>query len=251
MKNQTLFSIIFGVTCLAFSYACSQANSETEEELVLDATLAAAFSKFDTDNVSIMLDGDEVVIESNGMPNHESPYWNPNNSLYEASDNVNFNPAPGYIQEVTSTLRVDANPQLASSSSATRLGPIGIAVTGAVIYNDQEGPNVPLDDAVVSLDKNGAHTGPVSYHYHLEPISFSYDDTALIGIISDGFFIYGRKCVGDLYPEDLDESGGHTSATIDNDEGEYHYHIQNELYLNAYYILFPGDYQGTGSTVSQ
>ena len=47
--------------------------------------LHAAFSEFDPDNVTIMLDGDEVVIESNGLPNHTSPYWS-NTTARSATD---------------------------------------------------------------------------------------------------------------------------------------------------------------------
>ncbi|MCH2196610.1 hypothetical protein [Kordia sp.] len=81
------------------------------------------------------------------------------------------NITPGNIDDFNGSfsLTVSANPTLASSSSATGLGPIGIAVTGAVIYNDQEGPNVPIDNALPSLDYSAGHTGPQSYHYHLEP----------------------------------------------------------------------------------
>ena len=120
-----------------------------------------------------------------------------------------------------------------------------------MIYNDEEGAGVALEGAVGSLDYNGAHTGPQSYHYHLEPVAWSDDDANLIGLISDGFFLYGRRCTSTgTYPTDLDESGGHTSTTQHTEEAEYHYHIQNELYLNAYYILFPGDYQGTPGSVN-
>ena len=118
------------------------------------------------------------------------------------------------------------------------------------IYNDEEGPNVPLDNAVGGLDYNGAHTGPQSYHYHLEPKAWSDDDGNLIGIMADGFFLYGRRDHDGNYPTDLDASGGHTSTTQHTNEAEYHYHIQNELYLNQYYILFPGDYQGSASSIN-
>jgi hypothetical protein len=85
----------------------------------------------------------------------------------------------------------------------------------------------------------------------LEPVAFSDDDDNLIGVIADGFFLYGRKCTStDDYPDDLDASGGHTNTTKYNTEAEYHYHIENELYLNQYYILFPGDYQGTANAVN-
>ncbi|MGB1217745.1 MAG: YHYH protein, partial [Saprospiraceae bacterium] len=147
------------------------------------------------------------------------------------------------------TLNVSASPEKASSSSSTGLGAIGIAVSGAMIYNDEEGPNVPLDNAVVSLDYTAAHTGPQSYHYHLEPKAWSNDDGELIGIIADGFFLYGRRDYDGNYPTDLDESGGHFGPTPHNPDGEYHYHIQNELYLGQYYILFPDDYQGTPSSI--
>ena len=160
--------------------------------------------------------------------------------------------APGDIDDFNGsyTLRFPDNPELASSTSSTGLGAIGIAVSGAMIYNDEEGPGVAIYDALPSLDYCGAHTGPQSYHYHLEPTAWSQDDKNLIGVISDGFFLYGRKCNSTgTYPTDLDASGGHTSATQHNSNGEYHYHIQNSLYLNQYYILFPGDYKGTPNTI--
>ena len=239
------------------------------------SSLHLAFAEFDTDNTDIMLSGSNVVIESNGLPNHTSPYWS-NTTARTAVDpmgNTLVTPAaavnhplfveptvtsyemmaPGNIDDFVGsyTLTVSANPQLAATSTSTGLGPIGIAVSGSMIYNDEEGPNIPLNSAVGSLDYTAAHTGPQSYHYHLETKAWSNDDDALIGIIADGFFLYGRKCnsIND-YPTDLDVSGGHTSTT-QHSEGasEYHYHIQNEPFLNQFYILFPGDYQGTPSNI--
>ncbi|QHI38867.1 hypothetical protein IMCC3317_42670 [Kordia antarctica] len=238
------------------------------------ASLHNAFSEFDAANVTIMLNGSNVEIETNGMPNHTSPYWS-NTTARSATDpmgNTLTTPAsaqnhplfveptatsyammaPGNIDDFNGSysLTIPAIPTLASSSSATGLGAIGIAISGAMIYNDEEGPNVPLDNAVGSLDYTAAHTGPQSYHYHLETKAWSEDDEELIGIIADGFFLYGRKCNSTAtYPTDLDASGGHTSTTQHTTTAEYHYHIQNELYLNEYYILFPGNYQGTANNI--
>ncbi len=226
-------------------------NNDSDDTSSSGGTLHNAFAEFDTDHYSIYLDGEEVVIETDGLPNHTSPYWSSTHPLY-VDATVATGLAPGNIDEFNGsyTLRVPTSPSKASTSSSTGLGAIGLAISGSVIYNDEEGPNVPLDNAVNSLDYTGAHTGPQSYHYHLEPIAWSEDDEKLIGIISDGFFLYGRKCnsTGD-YPTDLDESGGHTSTTQHTDEAAYHYHIQNELYLSQYYILFPGDYQGTPNAI--
>ena len=230
--------------------------------------LHPAFAEFDAENFTITLDGDEVVLESNGLANHVSPYWSnttaraspdgmgpatpaadEDHPLFVAPTATSFESmAPGNIDDFMGSfeLRVPVSPQRADQSTATGLGPIGMAVSGAMIYNDEEGPNVPLDNAVPSLDFTAAHTGPQSYHYHLEPKAWSDDDDVLIGVMADGFFLYGRRdsATGD-YPDDLDVSGGHEGMTPHARTPEYHYHIQNEAYLNEYYVLFPGDYQGT------
>ena len=235
------------VTLLALA-AC------TSDEPNYDDTFTAggAWDAFGA-NVTTYADGDDIVIETNGWPDHTTPYWGPDHALYVAPTVTSeAQMAPGYIENFVGsyTLTVPANPEKASSSTATSLGAIGIAVSGAVIYNDSEGPNVPLDDAAGSLDYTGAHTGPQSYHYHLETTAWSEDDDALVGVIADGFFLFGRKCASTgTYPEDLDESGGHSATTQFHDEAVYHYHTQNELYLDQYYILFPGDYQGTPSNI--
>ena len=253
------------LTLYAF-VACD--STVVEDDPAATATLSPAFEEFSKDNVTVMLDDGEVLIETNGWPDHASPYWS---NTSERSINGHRTPAasvdhplyieptvtafsrmsPGNIDDFRGTfsLTVPANPTRASSSTATGLGPIGIAVSGSVIYNDREGPNMPLDNAISSLDYTGAHTGPQSYHYHLEPKAWSEDDDKLIGVMSDGFFLYGRREPDGTHPADLDNSGGHTGPTPHNEEGEYHYHIQNELYLNQFYILFPGRYQGTPNAI--
>ena len=154
------------------------------------------------------------------------------------------------------TLTVPIEPELASTSSATPLGAIGIATSGAPIFNDSEGNGDVSIGVIQGFDRNGAHTGPQTYHYHLEPEAISYDDDSLVGIMSDGFFIYGRRCYSSVdYPTDLDESNGHTSITqftgSDADDAEYHYHISGEQYLNGdYYLIFPGNFQGTPNGVN-
>lgn len=237
---------------------CDDTSSDTDDttdngDTTTSEVLHSAYSEFDPDNVDVVISGSNVVIETNGLPNHTSPYWSSTHELHvDPTVTTTQKMAPGDIDDFvgTYTLTVANSPSKSSSSSATGLGAIGIAVSGSVIYNDEEGPGVPLDSAAGSLDFNGAHTGPQSYHYHLEPISFSDDDSNLIGVISDGFFLYGRKCNSTgTYPTDLDESGGHTAMTQHSTADEYHYHIQNELYLNAYYILFPGNYQGSPNAI--
>ncbi len=263
--NRKSFTILLLVAVtVTFIAACGSDDNATTTTTGEDdtATLHAAFNEFDTDNVTVMLNGSNVEIETNGRPNHTSPYWSSTTArigtpavstdhpLFVAPTVTSFDDmAPGNIDDFNGSysVTVSANPTLAASSSATGLGAIGIAVSGAVIYNDQEGPNVPIDNALPSLDYTAAHTGPQSYHYHLEPKAWSDDDEKLIGIIADGFFLYGRKCNSTgTYPTDLDASGGHTSTTqYTEGEEEYHYHIINEIYsTTGSYIAFAGPFQG-------
>lgn len=223
--------------------------------------LSVAFQYFSTD-VSVLRDGDEIVIESNGRPNHTSCYWNPDNSsgLYVDCDPdiTSGRMSPGYIEDYDNqySLRIPLFPELAPTPTDTSLGAIGIAVSGAPIFNDQEGPNVELALGVIQgFDRNGAHTGPQTYHYHLEPTAISFDDENLIGVIADGFLLYGRRDYETgTYPTDLDSSGGHVGFTphsgTDPGDEVYHYHVINEAYLGDYYLLFPGAYQGTPNNIS-
>lgn len=236
---------------VAMMTACTNANDvEAREEDEGTATLSSAFDEFDKSNTDIYLDGSTVVIETNGLPNHKTPYWGSGNKLYQAPED-GWRATPSLITgyDASATLRVSANPKLASSSTSTSLGAVGIAVSGAAIFNDQEG-NGPLSSAAVSLDFTGAHIGPSEYHYHTEPYAWTNNDDKLVGIMADGFFIYGRKCnATGTNPTDLDASYGHTSKTQHSDEALYHYHISSDLYINKYYIIFAGKYQGTPSTI--
>lgn len=237
-------------------------NSDTDDTGSTSTALAtpvSAFSEFNSDAVTVSFDGDNITIESNALINHTSPFWATDASLY--IDPVIADPdemSPGAIRAGDISVTLPAAPELAASSTATGLGAIGIAITGAPIFNGEEGPNADLSERIASgFDYAGGHMGPTGYHYHIESADveentiLSHDDERLVGIMSDGFLIYGRKCsTTDDYPTDLDESGGHTSSTQHSDGEEfYHYHIVNEFYIGSYILLFGGDLQGTPNRI--
>lgn len=220
-------------------------DDEGMEDDPIPTELHAAFAAFNADATTIYLDGADVVIETTGLPNHETVYWGEGTDLYRDEPDVRLTPTLITDRNQAETLRVDANPNLTGSTIATELGIIGIAVSGSYIFNDQEG-NGALDQAAGSLDWTGAHIGPSVYHYHLEPKAFTDDDDALVGILKDGIFLYGRRDYpSGEYPTDLDASGGHFGPTPHNPDGEYHYHIINEIYsTTGSYIAFAGPFQG-------
>ncbi|SRX74384.1 YHYH protein [Aequorivita antarctica] len=243
------YSIPSLIALIAVSYiSCSSDDSSTqeEEEEEVVTELHAAFAAFNPEAVTIYLDGSNVVIETTGLPNHETVYWGEGHPLYREEPGVQVTPSIMSSNNNATTITVDATPNLSGSTVSTQLNTIGIAVSGASIFNDQEGGG-PLNQAAASLDWTGAHIGPGVYHYHLEPKAFTDDDDKLVGILLDGVFLYGRKCnATGTYPSDLDASGGHTTTTqYTNGAQEYHYHIINELYSNTgSYIAFSGPYQG-------
>ncbi len=249
MKNRfNKLSLIFTTTLIAALgfIACSSDDGATDNTEEVVTTLHAAYEAFDTEATTIYLDGSNVVIETTGLPNHETVYWGEGNELYKAEDDVETTPSIISSNNNATSITVDATLNLGGSTVSTNFNTIGIAVSGSSIFNDQEGGGA-LDQAAASLDWTGAHIGPGVYHYHLEPIAFSDDDDNLVGILLDGVFLYGRKCVstGD-YASNLDASGGHTTKTQYTDGiEEYHYHIINEVYsTTGSYLAFAGPYQG-------
>lgn len=225
-------------------------------------TIFLEFNSSQNVTATLSSDGCSVTLESNGKPDHTSSYWDSANAsgLYVAPENETLfqqQRSPGDIEDYINVyeLTVPIEPELASRTSATPLGAIGIATSGAPIFNDSEGNGDVSLGVIQGFDRNGAHTGPETYHYHLEPRAITFDDDKLVGIMSDGFFIYGRRCFSSSdYPTDLDASNGHIAITqftdSANQTGTYHYHVSNEQYLNGdYYLIFPGNFQGTPNGV--
>ncbi len=245
LKNEMLLFFIAFLAFVSFSTCSSDDVADTDDEEPT-AELHKAFEAFNTDAVTVFLDGSNVVVETTGLPNHETVYWGEGNTLYRDEPDVRLTPSIISSNNNAFTINVDATPNLTGNTVQTQLGTIGVAVSGSSIFNDQEGGG-DLDQAAGSLDWTGAHIGPGVYHYHLEPKAFTNDDDNLVGILLDGIFLYGRKCnaIG-TYPTDLDASGGHTSTTqYTEGEEEYHYHIINEIYsTTGSYIAFAGPFQG-------
>lgn len=258
-KSRLLFAMMLG---LSMFYACSDDDAADGDDDGNGSTSGvttptAAFDAFNASAVTVSFSDDEITITSTALPNHTSPYWSANDDLYiqpivaqEASI------SPGNITAANYTLTVDAAPELATTTTETGLGAIGIAVTGVPIYNQSEGPTDVTEGTASGFDWAGGHSGPTGYHYHVEARDageespLTIDDDELLGIMSDGFLIYGRKCnsTGD-YPTDGDASNGHFSTTQHGDEAFYHYHIVNDLYISTYYLLFGVDLQGTPSSI--
>src|SRR6185295_7181286 len=159
-------------------------------------SLPAGYEHF-TSAVRLWVDGSNVVIQANAVPDHKSPYFFPTTDpRYEAynGSNPNWAQNPNHIATQTIEFHIPASPQAASTHAATPLGPIGVAVNGVPLFNQYAGPNQPLTNEINSFDQYDGHpqmTG--SYHYHVEPYALTAVNgrESLIGYLLDGFPVYG------------------------------------------------------------
>jgi len=223
---------------LLLSFSCGGDDSPQEEE-ELDQELPAVFENF-TDNVTVYVDGSFVVIETDDIPNHPSPYFAQSDARYEAynSSNSNFKINPNSIVAQSITIRIPLNPTEASNKQATPLGAIGVSLNGVVFFNQYAGPNQPLTNEIDSFDQYLGHPQQSgAYHYHQEPVylTATLGSNKLLGWLLDGFPVYGPVENGTRVTNaDVDDYHGHSHATTEYPNGIYHYHITDaDPYING------------------
>lgn len=194
--------------------------------------------------VTVSIDGGTVTLHTNDLPDHKSPYWGTSSANYEAP-HAGMQVNPHQITSQNLTFRIPSSPASAASASDTPLGPIGISVNGVVFFNQYAAMRQPLTSEIVSFDKYNGHPSPSNqYHYHFEPVSITASSRSrLIGVLLDGFPVYGPIDSDGSTPTGLDACNGHTGATPEFMGGIYHYHTTTAVpYIS-------GCFRGTAGTV--
>jgi hypothetical protein len=194
-------------------------------------SLPAPYNLF-SEELTLYVDGDFMVIESSNVPNHPSPYFSRGDDRYEAYNGPNgsFRLNPNSIGSQSFVYRIPLNPAEASNKRSTNLGSIGIAINGVALFNQYAGPNnQPLTNEIDSFDQfNGHPQNTGVYHYHIEPLYLTglEGKDGLIGVLLDGFPVYGPIENGVAVTNtELDEYHGHFHATEEFPDGIYHYHF--------------------------
>ena len=216
-----------------------------------DHNLPAIYRQF-TNVVEVYRDGDYAIIHTKDLPNHPSPYYDRSNPLYARYDgtNPNFRINPNRIEEQDLVFRIPLRPEKASNHHTTPMGPFGVAVNGVVIFNQFAAGRKTLTFERNSFDQYNGHPAPTGeYHYHIEPLYLSKTAgrDALVGVLLDGFLVYGPEENGKtITNHDLDDFHGHSGPTRDYPEGIYHYHVTAEVpYING------GQFYGNPGDVSR
>lgn len=238
------------IICAACMISCNKSNSGGG---TTSATVPEVYKKI-YGATDIYVDGNYIIIKSNGRPDHKSPYYQGTawSSLYEAYNGTNANWAqnPNKIAAFNFTFKIPKDPVVAANHTATPLGPIGISLNGVPFYNQYAGPSQPLTNEINSFDQYNGHPQQMGgYHYHVEPLYLTAQKgkSVLLGFLLDGFPVYGPIENGVAVTNaNLDAYHGHTHATADFPNGIYHYHITSaDPYING------SGFYGTPGTVSQ
>jgi hypothetical protein len=251
IKQLLLLPLLMLVIFIACSSDDSPADTEEikQDPAATDYDISSILSKFSGTGLSYAVNGNTVTFTTQDLPNHTSPYYPATDPLYEAYNgtNSNWRQNPNEITAQNVVFTIPLNPAEASNKQATGLGPIGISRNGVVFFNQYAGPDQPLTNEIDSFDQWLGHpTGFDMYHYHIEPtyLTTTFGEDAFLGLLADGFPVYGPKENGQVITnDDLDVYHGHTSATTDFPNGIYHYHITSQdPYLNGNgYFGSPGN----------
>lgn len=147
-------------------------------------------------------------------------------------------PDPDSISQVSLTMNIPINPSPSAAMSQWGNGVVGLAVNGVPILASLAANTDNIFAESGSFDQCQGHPNSNSYHYHSEPYSISYNDNKLVGVMRDGYFIYGRQDSDGSTPgstANLDTAGssssiyiygGHTGADpILGTGNSFHYHL--------------------------
>jgi len=188
-----------------------------------------------------------VRAQADGQPDYKSFYFSTTNACYEAYSGSTRNPNSIAVKSYTLDFPVAQD----TMSQAMRGAILGLALNGVPIFGNFAAPGDDIYTEAKTFDRCGAHPQNAGvYHYHSEPYAISYDDARFIGVMRDGYPIYGRKDADGSAPT-LDSVGGHTGVTADSPTTPvYHYHLHEQTSTNSgtlgqkQWFLTTGTYRG-------
>ena len=238
MEHQTHRTLVLLGLFVSFGCGSSSATSPSAATPVVTTTpaptptatatsLPAAYAQFYGAQVST--DGTFVVLRATSVPDHASPYFGQGNTGYEPPQS-GMQVNPNRITSQNMVLRVPLSPQVTTSSSDTPLGVMGVSINGVALFNQYAAGRTPLSGEIATFDRYNGHPQQNGmYHYHIEPVYLTAQGSSrLVGVLLDGFPVYGTRDPSGTTPSNLDNCNGHVGATPEYPQGIYHYHIVAE-----------------------
>jgi hypothetical protein len=179
--------------------------------------------------VTLTVSGSNVLISTDSQPDYKSTYFSSSNACYSYYA-VSF-PDPNTLSAQSFVMTVPKSASAGSGgSNLMSLGVVGVALNGVAIYDDKAAGADNIFDEMGSFDECQGHANAQNvYHYHSEPYAISHDDDNVIGVMRDGYWIYGRNEDGS---GTLATSvgtwqtayGGHVTTPPGGSSSVFHYH---------------------------
>ncbi len=264
-------AMAIGAACLFGTLPATAHDTAASAAASVDTSSAVAGAGW-SDTVTITLDEDAQTFRfrSDGLPSHgfDERYLipvNPADQPFADQPEDAFAVALSADAFVASPVdtTITTRPAYAKEAMDTSLGRIGVALSGAQLFNDYENMErtvVAMDDQVTHdhvsfLDACNGHTlaDGTNYHYHGVPVCITEGldagdlHSVMIGVLEDGFPVYGNHGEGGaiVTNADLDACSGHVGATPEFPDGIYHYHLTAD---EAPYMVdcYHGEIEGTG-----
>lgn len=249
MTKRPLLGTVAALAFTALNFSAASAQDASGGGVDTSAAVEAAAW---ADNVTITLDTDAATFtfQSNGFPDHgfaerylipsdptDQPFADKPAEFFEVANSAD------YFTETPIDTTISTLPVYVDEVTDTSLGRIGVALSGAQIFNDYEDPQrnvTALDDQVIHdhvpfLDACNGHTlvDGSNYHYHGIPVCLTVrldvegEHSYMLGVLEDGFPVYANQDLNgvEIGNDELDECSGHVGATPEFPDGIYHYHL--------------------------
>lgn len=219
--------------------------------------------------------GTNYAFKSQNVPNTKSYYYTayvgqtPNTTypLYEGLPSGNSKAGTNVIASQNFVYSIPATASKGTGTDSTQGGlvSIGITTNGIAIFNNAAAPPDTLAVEALTFDNYMGHPNNTStYHYHAgvpkvcdnttsTSNSGACANSALIGVILDGYALYGQKCdngtanTSDDFIPTLDSLHGHTAVTQHFPTATYHYHYANDTTATIYTLMGSYFYGNKGS----
>jgi hypothetical protein len=201
--------------------------------------------------VSLTKSGGNVVAVFDSQPDYKTPYFGASSLCYQSfsAGGRHTNPNTIVAQSISMTIPYTAVDD--ATPDSTGLGVIGLSANGVSLYNNAAAPGDDIYDEVATFDACEGHPDSFSrYHYHIEPPAISSSDYNFVGVMRDGYPVYGMKDSDGTTPSNLDAYGGHTGVTVDSGGASvYHYHVHTETSgTDSANFISAGYFRGTKGT---
>jgi len=194
-----------------------------------------------------------VQLSSDDRPDYKSIYYGSGDPCYETDSSMVVPPNRNTVGAQSIVMTAPLAPSTANGNTTVPGAGIGLAIDGVVLYSDYAAPGDDIYQEAQSFDRCQGHPQNTNqYHHHAEPYAITQDDDALVGVMRDGYFVYGRRDPDGSGPGEADGGltapyYGHVGITVDSPNTPvFHYHVHYETNgTESEYFITPQRYYGT------